>query len=63
MRGPVWGLSLVHGIVADLGGAIDVSSTLGEGTRFGIWLPVAGETAVVQPRACGQAAARTMERS
>ena len=37
------GLSLVHGIVADLGGAIDVSSTMGEGTRFEIWLPVAGE--------------------
>jgi PAS domain S-box-containing protein len=37
------GLSLVHGIVADLGGAIDVRSTPGEGTRFEIWLPVAGE--------------------
>jgi CheY-like chemotaxis protein len=39
------GLSLVHGIVADLGGAIEVASTVGEGTRFEIWLPVAGETA------------------
>jgi CheY-like chemotaxis protein len=39
------GLSLVHGIVADLEGAIDVSSTLGQGTRFDIWLPVAGEAA------------------
>jgi signal transduction histidine kinase len=38
------GLSLVHGIVADLGGAIDLSSKPGEGTRFEIWLPVAGET-------------------
>jgi signal transduction histidine kinase/CheY-like chemotaxis protein len=37
------GLSVVHGIVSDLGGAIDVSSTLGRGTRFDIWLPVAGE--------------------
>jgi PAS domain S-box-containing protein len=37
------GLSLVHGIVADLGGAIDVQTTLGVGTRFSIWLPVAGE--------------------
>jgi len=39
------GLSVVHGIVADLGGAIDVTSTAGHGTRFEIWLPVAGEAA------------------
>jgi signal transduction histidine kinase/CheY-like chemotaxis protein len=38
------GLSLVHGIVTDLGGAIDVTTQAGEGTRFEIWLPVAGET-------------------
>jgi PAS domain S-box-containing protein len=37
------GLSLVHGIVADLGGAIEVRSEIGRGTRFDIWLPVAGE--------------------
>ncbi len=40
------GLSLVHGIVVDLGGAIEVTSTVGRGTRFDIWLPVAGEAAV-----------------
>jgi CheY-like chemotaxis protein len=40
------GLALVHGIVTDLGGAIEVSSAVGRGTRFDIWLPVAGETAV-----------------
>jgi PAS domain S-box-containing protein len=39
------GLSLVHGIVADLGGAIDVTTNAGEGSRFAIWLPVAGEAA------------------
>ena len=39
------GLSLVHGIVADMGGAIDVSTEVGVGTRFAIWLPVAGESA------------------
>jgi PAS domain S-box-containing protein len=38
------GLSLVDGIVSDLGGAIDVSSKAGEGTSFEIWLPVTGET-------------------
>jgi CheY-like chemotaxis protein len=37
------GLSLVHGIVADLGGAIDVHTTVGRGTTFTIWLPTAGE--------------------
>jgi CheY-like chemotaxis protein len=40
------GLSLVDGIVTDLGGAIDVATTVGVGTRFEIWLPVAGETAI-----------------
>jgi len=51
------GLSLVHGIVADLGGAIDVASVASEGTRFEIWLPVAGETEVP-----AVAAARTLPR-
>jgi PAS domain S-box-containing protein len=37
------GLSLVHGIVADLGGAIDVTSEVGQGTCFDIWLAIAGE--------------------
>jgi len=37
------GLSLVHGIVSDLGGAIEVTTKVGEGTGFEIWLPVAGE--------------------
>jgi CheY-like chemotaxis protein len=55
------GLSLVHGIVTDLGGAIDVKSTLGAGTTFEIWLPVSGEVAAPEfeperalPRGNGQ---------
>jgi PAS domain S-box-containing protein len=40
------GLSLVHGIVTDLGGAIHVTTKAGEGTTFEIWLPVAGETSI-----------------
>src|SRR5436853_3029451 len=39
------GLSLVHGIVADFGGAIDVTTQAGVGTTFTVWLPAAGETA------------------
>ena len=56
------GLSLVHSIVADLGGAIDVATKVGEGTIFAIWLPVAGhaarpvaETARDLPRGNGEA--------
>jgi CheY-like chemotaxis protein len=37
------GLSLVHGIVADLGGAIDVVTHPDTGTTFEIWLPIVGE--------------------
>jgi CheY-like chemotaxis protein len=37
------GLALVHGIVADFGGVIDVATQLGVGTTFTIWLPDAGE--------------------
>src|SRR6267143_1808665 len=38
------GLSLVHGIVADFGGAIDVTTQAGVGTSFTVWLPTSGET-------------------
>jgi PAS domain S-box-containing protein len=42
-KGTGLGLSLVHGIVTDLGGAIDVQSAMGVGTSFEIWLPVTTE--------------------
>jgi PAS domain S-box-containing protein len=45
-RGTGLGLSLVDGIVTDLGGAIDVQSKTGEGTTFDIWLPGAIEAAL-----------------
>ncbi len=41
------GLSLVQSIVADLGGAIDVRTSVGRGTSFTVWLPIAGEMAVL----------------
>jgi CheY-like chemotaxis protein len=42
-KGTGLGLSLVHGIVTDLGGAIDVKSAIGAGTSFEIWLPATTE--------------------
>jgi PAS domain S-box-containing protein len=42
-QGTGLGLSLVHGIVTELGGAIDVTTKAGEGTRFSIWLPLTSE--------------------
>ena len=52
------GLSLVHGIVADLGGGIEVASTPGEGSAFTIHLPWHGDVAppveVDEPAPSGQ---------
>jgi PAS domain S-box-containing protein len=42
-QGTGLGLSLVHGIVTELGGAIDVTTKAGEGTCFAIWLPLTSE--------------------
>jgi signal transduction histidine kinase len=38
------GLSMVHGIVTDLGGAIDIETAAGQGTRVTVWLPVCSES-------------------
>ncbi len=55
------GLSLVHGIVTDLGGGIDVESRVGEGSTFTVLLPVHNGVAApivvseaVSPRGRGQ---------
>lgn len=40
LRGRGLGLTAVHGIVQEHGGAMRVTSTLAEGTTFEVWLPV-----------------------
>jgi nitrogen-specific signal transduction histidine kinase/DNA-binding NarL/FixJ family response regulator len=49
------GLSLVHGIVTGLGGAIDVATTIGKGSTFSVYLPrsedvVTGATSRKRPQ-------------
>ncbi len=41
------GLSAVIGIVNSFGGALDVSSTVGKGTRFDVYLPLTASAAVL----------------
>jgi signal transduction histidine kinase/ActR/RegA family two-component response regulator len=48
------GLALVHGIVADFGGVIDVTTQVGVGTTFTIWLPAAGETPRLLAKPAGE---------
>ncbi|MGA0612945.1 PAS domain-containing protein [Caldimonas sp. KR1-144] len=43
------GLSLVHGIVTDLGGGIDIASRVGEGSTFTVYLPWQGVVAPPAP--------------
>jgi nitrogen-specific signal transduction histidine kinase len=44
-RGTGLGLSMVHGLAAQLGGGFHLSSAPGEGTRVDVYLPVAGSAA------------------
>lgn len=39
------GLSMVHGLAAQLGGGCDITSVLGEGTRVDVYLPAAADAA------------------
>jgi signal transduction histidine kinase len=48
------GLALVHGIVADFGGVIDVATQVGVGTTFTIWLPAAGQVPRLLAKPAGE---------
>jgi CheY-like chemotaxis protein/two-component sensor histidine kinase len=43
------GLAVVHGVVTDMGGAIDVRSAPGEGTVFALYLPLSTAAPVATP--------------
>ncbi len=54
-RGTGLGLSVVYGIVQQLGGTIDVDSTKGQGTTFTVRLPISEEEHIAHPLATGSA--------
>jgi signal transduction histidine kinase len=47
-RGTGLGLSMVHGLAAQLGGRLELKSAPGEGTTAEIWLPAAAEPAAAE---------------
>ncbi len=61
-KGSGLGLSVIFGIVQSLGGAIDLQSEPGRGTRVDIWLPVAlpapGEAPAESPAPAGSGRSR-----
>ena len=56
------GLSLVHGIVTGLGGAVDVTSDVGRGSTFTVYLPCAGAVSDAEADASVPDATRRGER-
>ena len=61
-RGTGLGLSMVHGLAAQLGGAFTLSSALGKGTRADLYLPLAGEVQRSVPAATSAARVRAGRR-
>jgi PAS domain S-box-containing protein len=50
-KGTGLGLSMVHGLAAQSGGRLQISSRSGEGTTIELWLPVAGGDEIEAPAA------------
>jgi CheY-like chemotaxis protein len=50
-KGTGLGLSMIHGLAEQLGGSLRLTSTIGEGTKAELWLPVATGAAEVQSKA------------
>ena len=55
-RGTGLGLSMVHGLAAQLGGGFQLTSALGEGTRVDLYLPVAVGGIEAQPKSAAEPA-------
>jgi CheY-like chemotaxis protein len=60
-KGTGLGLSMVHGLASQLGGALDIDSRPGQGTRVDLLLPVSGSA--VDPVVAGQLCAGPTRRS
>ena len=58
-RGTGLGLSMAHGLAAQLGGGLTISSELGRGTAITLWLPLSDVEASPAPHA--NAAAATVD--
>ncbi len=56
-KGTGLGLSMVYGFARQSGGAIDIASEVGEGTRVEIWLPRAPDKGTAEPAPPAAAAA------
>ena len=55
-QGTGLGLSMVHGLAAQLGGGFSLTSAPGEGTRVDLYLPVADKAAAVRTRSAAEPA-------
>jgi PAS domain S-box-containing protein len=61
-KGTGLGLSMVHGLAAQSGGAMHISSRLGKGTVVSLWLPNAAREDVLQPQAAPPTVVNPTER-
>jgi signal transduction histidine kinase/ActR/RegA family two-component response regulator len=61
-RGTGLGLSMVHGLAAQLGGGFEITSAPGEGTRVDLYLPVAEDQAPAERRPAVEAVRRSGRR-
>jgi CheY-like chemotaxis protein/two-component sensor histidine kinase len=52
-RGTGLGLSMVHGLAAQLGGSLNIESTPGEGTSIKLWLPLSDEPMGIEESTVG----------
>ena len=59
-RGTGLGLSMVHGLAAQLGGGFELTSAVGEGTRVDLYLPIAAGTADAEKNAAANPVRTTL---